>query len=129
MRDRRAVVEHPLFVYGSLLRGEPNHRELGGAALLGPAVTEPLYGLVDLGAFPALVRFGTVAVQGELYLATRDDLRRLDAFEGEAYTRAPVSVRGGTEAHAYFLRGAAPAGAPFVASGSWRRYRAAKLLL
>ena len=48
-----------LFVYGTLRRGEPNHRELGEARFLGRARTAPVYELVDLGSFPGLLEGGS----------------------------------------------------------------------
>ena len=47
-----------VFVYGTLLAGEPNHRLLEAASFVGPAETPPVFLLVDLGPFPALVACG-----------------------------------------------------------------------
>ena len=44
-----------IFVYGTLLSGEGNHRQLRGARPLAVRRTEPRYTLVSLGPYPALL--------------------------------------------------------------------------
>src|SRR5947209_1506242 len=56
-----------MFFYGTLLPGERDHALLASARLLGPALTEPLYQLVELNVYAALIPDGKVAVHGELY--------------------------------------------------------------
>lgn len=63
-----------VFVYGSLLRGEPNHPLLAAAEFLGPAVTLPEFTLVDLGAFPGLIAGGATVVTGELFAVDKPTL-------------------------------------------------------
>ena len=63
-----------VFVYGTLLAGEPNHRLLEAASFVGPAETPPVFSLVDLGPFPALVGGGAGAVVGEVYEVDRPDV-------------------------------------------------------
>ena len=43
---------HLVFVYGTLMTGEPNHRLQAHAQRLGRASTESAFPLGDLGAFP-----------------------------------------------------------------------------
>lgn len=87
-----------LFVYGTLKRGQCNHGLLAGQQFLGEAVTEPGYRLVDLGAYPGLVRdeAGGRAVGGELWAVTPSCLAELDAFEDvpRLFVRQPVAVAG-----------------------------------
>ena len=93
----------PLFVYGSLRRGRSNHHELAHASFLGEARTTGGYALVRIGDYPALVA-GSDRVAGELYAVDAALLAELDAFEGEAYTRALIELDDGRQALAYLLR-------------------------
>jgi gamma-glutamylcyclotransferase (GGCT)/AIG2-like uncharacterized protein YtfP len=96
------VKQAPLFVYGTLRRGECNHRELRGSVFLGFARTTPRYAVRRIAGFPALLP-GTNEVSGELYEVDGDLLARLDRFEGDAYRRRLVDLTGGASAQAYFL--------------------------
>ncbi len=112
-----------LFVYGSLMRGEPNHRLLDRARFLGPATTAPRFELADLGPYPALVGGGETAVAGELYAVGPQTLARLDRFEHHPffYRRATIPLADGSPAEAYLMPSPAVAGYPVIASGDWRR--------
>jgi gamma-glutamylcyclotransferase (GGCT)/AIG2-like uncharacterized protein YtfP len=72
-----------LFLYGTLKRGQRNHRLVAGE-FLGPARSQPHYRLVDCGPYPALVedRDHGESIQGELWRVDDAILRRLDEFEG-----------------------------------------------
>lgn len=103
LRDSTCV---RVFVYGTLMRGEPNHRWLDGARLLdGAARTAPSYELHDLGDFPALALEGDSAVSGELYLVDEQGLARLDELEAhpELYSRENIRLDQGTSAVAYAM--------------------------
>jgi len=93
-----------LFVYGSLKRGGLHHGELTalGALFVAEAETRPGYRLEALGEYLALVPVDppvaptaadTQIVSGELFEMPAAALPALDAFEGDAYTRAVVKVR------------------------------------
>lgn len=114
-----------VFVYGSLLAGEPNHRVLTGAALVGAAVTTPAFTMHDLGAFPGLVADGEQAVAGEVYEVDGAALARLDRLEGHPsfYRRTPITLADGAEVETYLLTRAQVAGRPVVETGSWRAHR------
>jgi gamma-glutamylcyclotransferase (GGCT)/AIG2-like uncharacterized protein YtfP len=73
-----------LFVYGTLMRGGRLNVGLRDQEFLGPVVTRPLYGLLDLGAYPGLVRRQPdgAAIEGELYRVSAERLGWLDAVEG-----------------------------------------------
>lgn len=115
---------HRVFVYGTLLAGEPNHYVLAGAAFLGPARTAPGFELFDLGPFPALVPGGATAVDGELYEVDDAGLARLDRLEGypDLYDRYHIPLAAGM-AIAYLMRPDQVAGQPRVVSGRWRDRR------
>jgi gamma-glutamylcyclotransferase (GGCT)/AIG2-like uncharacterized protein YtfP len=113
----------PLFVYGSLMRGETNAGQLQGATFLAQARTAPSYTLVDMGDYPALCGGGVTSVAGELYQLEAGMLERLDAFEGhpQVYRRSHVTLADSTQAEAYLHAGAAPPAGPVIPGGDWRR--------
>ena len=90
-----------LFVYGTLMAGQENHRQLAGARFVGKARTLARYTLARAGGFPALREGGTTAVPGELYDLDESVLPALDAFEGEGYVRKDVDLEGGARVQAY----------------------------
>jgi gamma-glutamylaminecyclotransferase len=87
-----------LFLYGTLKRGQKNHRLLAGQRFVGDAATEPRYRLYDLGPYPGMVTDATngSAVAGELWEVDDGCLAKLDEFEGvpELYIRQRVTVQG-----------------------------------
>lgn len=116
---------HRVFVYGTLLRHEPNHRLLLGARFVRAARTLPRFELVDLGDYPALVEGGGTAVHGEVYEVDDGCLAGLDALEEVPllYERREIELSSGDRAQAYLMPRAAARGRPRIASGSWRRFR------
>lgn len=84
-----------VFIYGTLKRGERNHRLLAGEQFVGEAVTEPLYRLYDCGAYPALVEDGVHGrvVRGEVYLVGPATLCQLDALEAAPHLYQLLPVR------------------------------------
>jgi len=117
-----------VFVYGTLMRGEANHRLLVDAERVGAAVT--MGQLFDLGSFPALVLTGTDdLVDGELYRVTDAELAALDRLEGVKfglYTRVKVAVLCGERklrAQTYTQSRAEQRGRPRIESGSWREHK------
>lgn len=117
-----------VFVYGTLLRGECNHRLLRSARLVCAAITAPRYLLVDLGAFPAMLDTGRTAVRGEVYACDASTLAALDRLEGHPrfYERRTVSLaRGPANTEAYFLNSQRRDAQP-IRTGDWRAHRADK---
>jgi gamma-glutamylcyclotransferase (GGCT)/AIG2-like uncharacterized protein YtfP len=114
-----------VLVYGSLLSGEPNHRLLAHATLVGAARTQAGFTLYDLGAFPGMVAGGDGAILGEVYEVDASTLARLDALESHPswYCRTPISLADGSAVEAYLLTPRHVVGRPLVASGDWRAHR------
>lgn len=80
-------MQHLVFVYGTLRRGERNHHLLVNAQSLGNHTTSPVYDLYDLGSYPA-VSEGHGAIFGEVYLVDDHTLEQLDYIED-----VPVTYR------------------------------------
>jgi gamma-glutamylaminecyclotransferase len=117
-----------VFVYGSLLHGEPNHRLLtvpGARLIMANAWTEPGYELHDLGAFPGMVRGGAGAIIGEVYEVDEATLAALDRLEGHPsfYTRTRIALEDGTIVDAYLLSPEQVSGRRVILSGDWRAHR------
>lgn len=111
-----------IFVYGTLLRGESNHRLLRGAAFVQETRSEPWFDLVDLGPFPAMIAGGCTAVLGEVYEVDRETLHRLDHLEGHPsfYVRTPIVLEQGLYAQTYLLGREHLHRGRRIPSGSWR---------
>ena len=114
-----------VFVYGTLLSGEPNSGLLEPDDLIGESLTEASFKLVSLGAFPALVAGGSTAVIGELYEIGPRALKALDRLEGHPhfYHRRSIQLAGGSSALAYLLNPQQAEGRPTITSGDWRSYK------
>ncbi|MDH5673527.1 MAG: gamma-glutamylcyclotransferase [Myxococcales bacterium] len=112
-----------LFVYGTLLRGEPAHHLLEGAPLIASAHTAPNFRFVELEArYPALVDGGTLAVSGEIYRIREDLLERLDRYEDAPdYYQRRILQLGAYRVFAYVLRPEYAGDGIELSDGDWRR--------
>jgi gamma-glutamylcyclotransferase (GGCT)/AIG2-like uncharacterized protein YtfP len=112
-----------LFVYDTLLGGQPDHHLLAGAEALGAANTEAAYQLVDLGAYPALVSEGSTSVAGELYYVDLETRARLDCHRQVPilFERATIRLADGTEAEAYVMSPNQVRGRRRLRHGDWRK--------
>ncbi len=110
-----------LFVYGTLLQGEPFHHLLGGAPLLHALRSPAEFTLVNLGEYPGLLEGGSTAVYGEIYEIDDALLPALDEYEDcpALYYRRTLPFQNGISAIAYLLR-PSPDAFPTVLSGDWR---------
>jgi gamma-glutamylcyclotransferase (GGCT)/AIG2-like uncharacterized protein YtfP len=114
--------EHRLFVYGTLMRGEPNARQLVAAAFIGRAQTVAAFTLIWWQGYPGLRRGGSTSVSGELYQVSPALLAALDEFEGHPtlFQRDRILLSGGGAAQAYLVPQGAGLSAAVIASGEWR---------
>jgi gamma-glutamylaminecyclotransferase len=112
-----------LFVYGTLLQGEAQHTLLGSARLIGPALTAPVFYLVDVGPHAALVRGGASAVTGELYAVSLEIRRALDVSRQVPvlFSRETIQLADGTDADAYLLSSDQVRGRRRLAHGDWKK--------
>lgn len=88
---------HMVFVYGSLKRGEFNHRRFGmdRQEFVGTGTISG-YGLYDLGAYPCVVKHPdqNLTVHGELFHVADSTFKELCYIEtGAGYSRATERVR------------------------------------
>jgi gamma-glutamylaminecyclotransferase len=111
-----------VFVYGSLMSGQGNHRLLASARFVRAAHTEAAFTLVSLGAFPAMIAGGATSVRGELYEVDDATLAALDQLEGHPrfYRRELVSLRDDDRAFAYVLASGSDRRHDVIDSGDWR---------
>jgi gamma-glutamylcyclotransferase (GGCT)/AIG2-like uncharacterized protein YtfP len=116
-----------LFVYGTLMRDGCRRDFLNGQAFLGPARTQPLYDLLDLGAHPGLVRRQADgrAIEGELYEVLTTLVRVLDEVEGAPtlFRLEPVAIEGAAGPVFAYLYQPAAAGVPRYPGQRWDNTR------
>ncbi len=110
-----------VFVYGTLMTDQPNHRLLTRARRIGDARTEPCFDLLDLGSFPGMTRGGSTSVRGEVYDVDRETLAALDRLEGHPrfYRRENIRLHGGENVTTYIFP-RRPEDCPVIPSGDWR---------
>ena len=114
--------KYHLFDYGSLLPGERDHELLANARHVGPAHTPAEYYLVELNAFPALVRGGRIEVKGELYVVDAATLLQIDLRKENPvlFKRETIRLAGGELAEAYLMTLEQVRGRRRLSSGDWR---------
>ncbi|MEO1219839.1 MAG: gamma-glutamylcyclotransferase family protein [Pseudomonadota bacterium] len=125
-----------LFFYGvlqeSLGPDEGDWPFLAGLGMGAPATTQgALYAIPHEGEwFPALIqtqaRYSTI-IHGAIHEASYVDIAKVDAFEGESYTRASIPVDGWdgygeTMADAYIWTDDLPEGVQVIASGNFAQW-------
>lgn len=112
-----------MFFDGTLLPGERDHALLADAECIGPAQTEPLYQLVELNVYAALIPDGKVAVHGEVYALDLESRRRIDVARQVPilFQRAKVRLADGGEAETYLMTPDQVRGKRRLAHGDWRK--------
>lgn len=111
-----------LFVYGSLLPGERDADLMRDARHLGSRQTPPVYHLVELNGFPALVRGGRLAISGELYEITREHLRTIDIRKEHPilFQRDSIELSSGENVQTYLMKLDQVRGRRRLKHGDWR---------
>ena len=112
-----------LFIYGTLLPGERDHALLTGAELLGPALTEPLFQLVELNVYAVLIPDGKVAVHGELYAVDLETRRRIDVARQVPvlFQRTGLRLADGNDVETYVMHPDQVRGKRRLSHGDWRK--------
>lgn len=101
-------MSNKVFVYGTLKSGGQIRglNQFGdGAVIVGKAQTVyPDYDMIDLGAFPGVVKGGTYKIQGEVWEVDDETMQDLDAIEGypDFYNREVTMTTQG-KAWMYYL--------------------------
>ncbi|MEB3295695.1 MAG: gamma-glutamylcyclotransferase [Synechococcales bacterium] len=94
-----------IFICGSALRGQPDHRNLGDAEFIRSAATKPLYRLhaAENGWHPAIyqVETGGISIPGEVYDLTIADFDYLAANEPPHMYPSEVLLEDGDTAIAF----------------------------
>lgn len=93
------MAHHLVFVYGTLLQGQGNHRLMAGGHLFGSAETVDRFHM-SADSIPFVSRRAEVCqVKGEAYLIDDEHLQALDRLEGHPgwYCRELVPVRIGSD--------------------------------
>lgn len=117
-----------IFVYGTLMRGEPFHHLLGAdAAFVRKARTAAGFTLLDLGAYPGMAAASGAAdaVVGEVLDISAAMLPELDEYEDcpDLYTRQHIELDDGTRVVAYVLCPVQARAFPCMPGGDWRLRR------
>ncbi len=112
-----------IFVYGSLLSNMHNSSILSSSDLLGKCTTDPLFDMMDLGSFPALLLDGSTPILGEVYSVSEAVYERVEWLEGypSFYNRTPVTTPYG-EAEVYYIPRKENFSGTLVESGDWKSY-------
>jgi gamma-glutamylcyclotransferase (GGCT)/AIG2-like uncharacterized protein YtfP len=81
-------IMHKVFVYGTLMYGQPNHYLLNGSEFIGHATSLERYHVMSMGAFPAAVIdpvHNNWKIEGEMYSCAQETFERLDRLESNGW--------------------------------------------
>ncbi|MDD2648549.1 MAG: gamma-glutamylcyclotransferase [Eubacteriales bacterium] len=99
------INSHPIFVYGSLMRGRTAEHYLHGSRFIGRYVLCG-YAMYDLGDYPGIVPQDGGTVLGEIFEVSGSAIELMDEYEdeGEHYIRREITAQnesGARKAEAY----------------------------
>ncbi|WP_375752397.1 gamma-glutamylcyclotransferase [Vibrio sp. HN007] len=111
-------MQHLVFVYGTLRKGECNHHLLERSEYLGMYETEPNFQLFDLGQYPGLTEGGH-SIIGEIYRVDNETLAQLDILEDIPieYRRESIETQFGQAWIYIYQQSATPE--QVIESGNW----------
>lgn len=110
-------------MYGTLLPGERDHALLGDSELLGAALSEPRFQLVELNVYAALIPDGNVAVHGQLYAVSLEVRRQIDVARQVPilFQRVPIRLADGSDAETYAMNPDQVRGKRRLSHGDWKQ--------
>ena len=116
-----------VFLYGSLMRGEPAEWRMAGCEFVEEAETTAGFALLDLGDYPGMIRGGPGTVTGEVWEVPPQALPGLDEYEDHPvlYLRQEIVLANGSRVQAWlYCDPEAPALS--IPSGNWREHLAGR---
>ena len=120
------------FICGSVLRGQPDHDNIGSARFVREAKTKPIYRLHSVrDQHPGIYEVGEggVAIAGEVYDLTPEEHAHLLSTEPPDLYEAPIQLEDGSTANAMIYPRALieERGYPDISSyGGWAAYKASR---
>ena len=122
----KVALEFPLtrvFVYGTLMHRERNHRLLARSAFRGKALTEEGFALHDFGGYPGMIRDGSDRLSGEVYEVIPTCCMRWINLKDTpiGYTRTTIRLDDGSSVQAYLLTAKQIQGRRLISGGDWRK--------
>ncbi|HZO92464.1 MAG TPA: gamma-glutamylcyclotransferase [Candidatus Baltobacteraceae bacterium] len=120
------------FICGSVLRGQPDHDNIGSARFVREAKTKPIYRLHSVrDQHPGIYEVGEggVAIAGEVYDLTPEEHAHLLSTEPPDLYEAPIQLDDGSTANAMIYPRALieERGYPDISSyGGWAAYKASR---
>ena len=90
----------PVFVYGTLMRGQRANHLMSGSDFAGCFCLKD-YAMYHLGSYPGIVPCAGESVMGELYLVSEEMIAQMDRYEreGDLYLRRSVTLTAGENTH------------------------------
>lgn len=91
---------HPVFVYGTLMRGQRANHLMSGSDFAGCFCLKD-YAMYHLGSYPGIVPCAGESVMGELYFVSEEMIAQMDRYEreGDLYLRRSVTLTAGENTH------------------------------